>query len=76
MNEKLENIVEEAIDEAQDEVGYELTEEELAYSREMIKRLSHYYMKKENDKVQKRKVKAKRRAKNKVQRQSRRTNRK
>lgn len=77
MNTELNSMVEKNILAATEEVaGYEMTEEDLEYTRQMIARLSNFYMKKDSDKAEKRKIKAKRRAANKVARKSRRTNRK
>ncbi|AFC21752.1 hypothetical protein GAP32_302 [Cronobacter phage vB_CsaM_GAP32] len=75
-NNELNNMVEKSIEAAEDVTGYEMTEADLEYTRQMIARLSNYYMKKDADKAEKRKIKAKRRAANKVARKSRRTNRK
>jgi hypothetical protein len=77
MNEKLNQMVNNNLEAAAEEVpGYEMTEADLEYTRKMIERLSGYYMKKDSDKALKRKIKAKRRASNKVARKARRTNRK
>ena len=77
MNEKLNDMVNANLEAAAEEVpGYEMTEADLEYTRKMIQRLSTYYMKKDADKAEKVKTKAKRRAANKVARKARRTNRK
>ena len=75
-NKELNNMVEKNIDAAEDVTGYEMTEADLEYTRQMIARLSNFYMKKGADKAEKRKIKAKRRAANKNARKARRTNRK
>lgn len=75
-NNELNDMVERNIEEAEDVTGYEMTEQDLEYTRQMISKISTYYMKKDSDKAEKRKIKAKRRAANKVARKSRRTNRK
>ncbi|AQW88829.1 hypothetical protein pEaSNUABM50_00300 [Erwinia phage pEa_SNUABM_50] len=75
-NNELNDMVEKNIDAAEDEIGYEMTEADLEYTRKMIARLSGYYMRKDEDLAKKRKVKQQRRAANKVARKSRRTNRK
>ena len=76
MNKHLDDMVNKNIEEAEDVTGYEMTEEDLEYTRKMIARLSNYYMKKDSDLAEKRKIKTKRRAANKVARKSRRQNRK
>lgn len=76
MNNELNKMVEKNMEAAEEVTGYELTDEEIEYTRKMIARLSNYYMKKDSDLAEKRKIKAKRRAANKVARKSRRTNRK
>lgn len=77
MNEKaLNEMVEKNIDSAENEIGYELTEEDLAYSRKIIAQLSGYYARKDSDLAKKRKEKAKRRTANRTARNSRRINRK
>lgn len=76
MKNELNDMVEKNIEAAEDVTGYEMTEQDLEYTRQMIERLSNFYMKKDSDKAEKRKIKSKRRAANKVARQSRRTNRK
>lgn len=73
---ELNNMVEKNIDLAEDVTGYEMTEEDLEYSRKMIERLTGFYMRKDADKALKRKIKSKRRAANKTARASRRVNRK
>lgn len=74
--EALNEMVENNIEAAQDEIGYELSEEDLAKSRDIIAKITKYYNIKEQKKTEYKKVKSQRRAKNKVQRNSRRTNRK
>ena len=76
MNQELNNMVEKNIEAAEEVTGYEMTEADMEYTRKMIERISNYYMKKDADKAQKRKIKEKRRAANKTARKSRRTNRK
>jgi hypothetical protein len=76
MKNELNELVEKNIEAAEDVTGYEMSEEELEYTRKMISRLSNYYMKKDSDVAEKRKIKTKRRAANKVARKSRRQNRK
>ena len=76
MNKELNAMVDKGIEAAEDVTGYEMTEADMAYTRQMIERISGFYMRKDADKALKRKVKAKRRAANKVARKSRRTNRK
>ncbi|EBS4516402.1 hypothetical protein DQT32_03095 [Salmonella enterica subsp. enterica serovar Braenderup] len=76
MNKELNAMVDKSIEAAEDVTGYEMTEADMAYTRQMIERISGFYMRKDADKALKRKVKAKRRAANKVARKSRRTNRK
>lgn len=71
----LDEVVQDSIEAAEEEVGYELTEEDLAYSRDMIKKISKYYAIKDSTTKRNVAIKAKRRAANKVQRKSRRTNR-
>ena len=69
-------MVEKNIEEAGEVTGYELSPEDLEMSRKIIEQLSGYYMRKDQKATEHKKVKAKRRAANKVARQSRRTNRK
>lgn len=76
MNNELNDMVDKNIDEASDVTGYEMTEADLEYTREMIAKLSKFYMTKDADKAEKKKIKSKRRAANKVARKSRRINRK
>lgn len=76
MNTELNNMIEKNIEAAEEVTGYEMTEEDLEYSRKMIARLSGYYMRKDEELAKKRKEKQKRRSANKSARQSRRTNRK
>lgn len=76
MNNELNKMVEKNMEAAEEVTGYEMTAEEMEYTRKMIARLSNYYMKKDSDVAEKRKIKAKRRAANKVARKSRRQNRK
>ncbi len=76
MKTELKQIVDSSIDNAEDVTGYEMTEADLEYSRKMIERLTSFYMKKDADKVEKRKIKAKRRSANKAARSARRHNRK
>ena len=76
MNNELNKMVDKNIEAAEDVTGYEMTEEEMEYTRKMISKLSNYYMKKDSDVAEKRKIKTKRRAANKVARNSRRQNRK
>lgn len=76
MNKELNAMVDKSIEAAEDVTGYEMTEADMAYTRQMIERISGFYMRKDADKALKRKIKAKRRAANKTARKSRRTNRK
>lgn len=75
-NEKLNDMIENSIEAAEEVTGYEMTEADMEYTRQMIERISGFYMRKDADKAVKRKIKAKRRAANKTARKSRRTNRK
>ncbi|AFA44415.1 hypothetical protein [Klebsiella phage phiKp_21] len=74
--EALNEMVENNIEAAQEEIGYELSEEDLAKSRDIIAQLTKYYNIKDQKQEHNKKIKAQRRAKNKVQRNSRRINRK
>mgnify|MGYP000990790137 CR=1 FL=1 len=76
MNNELNDMVNKSIEAAEDVTGYEMTEADMEYTRQMIERISGFYMRKDADKALKRKIKTKRRAANKVARKSRRTNRK
>jgi RNA processing factor Prp31 len=76
MNKELNAMVDKSIEAAEDVTGYEMTEADMEYTRQMIERISGFYMRKDADKALKRKIKTKRRAANKVARKSRRTNRK
>lgn len=72
----LNEMVEESIENATEEVGYELTPEDLELSKKIIAQLSGYYARKDAKVAQYRKVKQQRRAANKVAKKSRRKNRK
>lgn len=72
----LNEMVEESIENATEEVGYELTPEDLELSKKIIAQLSGYYARKDAKAAQYRKVKKQRRAANKVAKNSRRKNRK
>lgn len=73
---KLNEMVEENIEVAENEIGYELSEEDLELSRKIIAQLSGYYMRKDQKVTEHRKVKEKNRKANKVAKKSRRQNRK
>lgn len=73
---KLNEMVEQNIENAEDEIGYELSEEDLELSRKIISQLSGYYMRKDQKVTEHRKIKAKNRKANKVAKNSRRQNRK
>ena len=73
---KLNEMVEENIQNAEDTTGYELSEADLELSRKIISELSGYYVRKDQKVAEHRKIKQRRRAANKVARKSRRTNRK
>lgn len=72
----LNEMVEESIDTASDEVGYDLTPEDLELSKKIISQLSGYYARKDAKKTEYRKIKARNRTANKAARASRRQNRK
>lgn len=72
----LNEMVEDSIGEVSDEVGYELSEEDLALSKKIIAQLSGYYARKETKKTEYRKIKERNRTANKSARASRRKNRK
>lgn len=74
--ETLNDMVEKNIEAAEDVTGYELSEDDLVMSRKIISQLSGYYMRKDQKITEHKKIKQKRRAANKVARNSRRTNRK
>lgn len=73
---KLNEMVEQNIENAENEIGYELSEEDLELSRKIISQLTGYYMRKDQKATENRKTKAKNRARNKVAAKSRRQNRK
>lgn len=73
---KLNEMVEQNIENAEEELGYELSEEDLELSRKIIAQLSGYYMRKDQKITEQRKVKAKNRKANKAAKNSRRQNRK
>lgn len=73
---KLNEMVEENIENAENEIGYELSEEDLELSRKIIAQLSGYYMRKDQKVAEHRKIKTKNRKANKAAKQSRRQNRK
>lgn len=73
---KLNEMVEQNIENAEEEIGYELSEEDLELSRKIIAQLSGYYMRKDQKITEQRKIKAKNRKANKVAKNSRRQNRK
>lgn len=72
----LNEMVEESIDAATEEVGYELTPEDLELSQKIISQLSGYYARKDAKKTENRKIKARNRSANKAAKASRRQNRK
>lgn len=72
----LNEMVEESIETANEEVGYELTPEDLELSKKIISQLSGYYARKDAKKVEYRKIKQRNRAANKTAKASRRKNRK
>jgi hypothetical protein len=72
----LNEMVEESIDTASDEVGYDLTPEDLELSKKIISQLSGYYARKDAKKTEYRKIKERNRTANKAARASRRQNRK
>lgn len=73
---KLNEMVEDNIQNAEDTTGYELSESDLELSRKIISELSGYYVRKDQKVAEHRKIKQRRRAANKVARKSRRNNRK
>lgn len=72
----LNEMVDESIENATDEVGYELTPEDLEMSRKIISQLSGYYARKDAKKTEFRKIKERNRSANKKAKASRRKNRK
>lgn len=72
----LNEMVEESIDTANEEVGYELTPEDLELSKKIISQLSGYYARKDAKKTEYRKIKQRNRSANKAAKSSRRQNRK
>jgi|AGFS01.1.fsa_nt_gi hypothetical protein len=72
----LNEMVDESIETANEEVGYTLTEEELEYSKKIIAQLSGYYARKDAKKAEFRKIKERNRSANKTAKASRRKNRK
>lgn len=72
----LNEMVDESIENATDEVGYELTPEDLEMSRKIISQLSGYYARKDAKKTEFRKIKERNRSANKTAKASRRKNRK
>lgn len=73
---KLNDMIEQNIETASEQIGYELSEEDLELSRKIIAQLSGFYMRKDQKIQEQRKVKAKNRKANKTAKQSRRQNRK
>lgn len=73
---KLNEMVEQNIENAEEEIGYELSEEDLELSRKIIAQLSGFYMRKDQKITEQRKIKAKNRKANKAAKNSRRQNRK
>ena len=70
----VEGFTDEAMRIAEEE--FQMTPEELAYNKKLIAHLAKELERRDNEKKVKRAIKSKRRAANKVARQSRRTNRK
>lgn len=73
---KLNDMVENNIENAADVTGYELSPEDLELSRKIISELSGYYMRKDQKVTEHRKIKERRRSANKVARKQRRVNKK
>lgn len=73
---KLNEMVEENIEIAGEEVGYELSEEDLELSRKIISQLTGYYMRKDQKATEHRNAKKRNRAAAKQAKKSRRANRK
>lgn len=73
---KLNELVEENIDVANEAAGYEMTEEDLELSRKIIAELSGFYMRKDQKKKEQIKQKARNRKANKAAKKSKRHNRK
>jgi len=76
LNEMVEESIDTASDTASDEVGYDLTPEDLELSKKIISQLSGYYARKDAKKTEYRKIKERNRTANKAARASRRQNRK
>lgn len=76
MQKELDKLVLDSVESVEDELEFQFTEEEMAYQQQVIKQIAGRLVKREIRKTEHRKVKAKRRAKNKVARQSRKVNRK
>lgn len=72
----LNEMVEESIENAGEEIGYTLSDEELEYSKKIIAQLSGYYARKDAKKAEYRKIKQRNRVANKAAKTSRRKNRK
>lgn len=72
----LNEIVESSIDNATEEVGYELTPEDLEMSKKIIAQLSGYYARKDAKKAEHVKIKKRNRKANKAASVARRNNRK
>lgn len=72
----LNEMVETNIEAAEEVTGYEMTDADLEYTQRLIAQIAGKYVKRQQDKDHKRKVKAKNRAANKVAKQSRKKNRK
>lgn len=73
---KLNEMIEDNIENAENEIGYELSEDDLELSRKIISQLTGFYMRKDQKATENRKIKAKNRKANKEAKKSRRTNRK
>lgn len=72
----LNEMIEESIDNATEEVGYELTPEDLELSKKIISQLSGYYARKDAKATENRKIKQRNRSANKAAKAARRKNRK
>jgi hypothetical protein len=73
---KLNEMVEENIEAAQDEIGYELSEEDLELSRKIIAQLSGFYARKDQKATEHRNTKSRNRSAAKKAKSARRNNRK
>lgn len=76
MQKELDQLVQNSAEAVEDEMEFQFTEEEMEYQQRVIKQIAGRLIKQEIRKTEHRKIKAKRRAKNKVARQSRKANRK